>query len=45
MTVIVQDDHLTAGAWVACGRAIANTYNTCRTIGRIKQNPAGFRLI
>ena len=45
MTVIVQDDHLTGGAWVACGRAIANTYNTCRIIGRIKQNPAGFRLI
>ena len=45
MTIIVQDDHLTAGAWVACGQAIALTYNTCWTIGRIKQNSAGFHLI
>ena len=26
MTIIVQDDHLTAGAWATCGQIISDMY-------------------
>ena len=32
-TVIVQDDHLTAGAWAACGPALSGT------VKKLKRSP------
>ena len=36
MTVIVQDDHLTAGAWAACGRTVENLNKLQRIVCRTK---------
>ena len=35
MTVIAQDDHLTAGAWATCGNSNSNSITTLRGLQRV----------